>query len=145
MASIRSINARMEYRALGNTGLRLSILGLGAAPLGNEYGNIQVAEGERAVQTAIEHGINLFDTSPYYGRTLSEERLGTAFSGSGHVDWKSVVAALEQLHYDGWLTIESFGFALGKLSSAASIWRHLAPTPEDIAWQGIEFLKSAHN
>ena len=62
--------------------------------------------------------------------------------GSGHVDWKGVFAALEQLHYRGWLTIESFGFALGDLSSAASIWRDLAPTPEDIAWQGIEFLKS---
>ena len=62
--------------------------------------------------------------------------------GSGHVDWKGVFAALEQLHYDGWLTIESFGFTLGDLSSAASIWRDLAQTPEDIAWQGIEFLKS---
>lgn len=62
--------------------------------------------------------------------------------GSGHVDWRGVFAALEQLHYDGWLTIESFGFALGDLSSAASIWRDLAPTPEDIAWQGIQFLKS---
>jgi D-psicose/D-tagatose/L-ribulose 3-epimerase len=62
--------------------------------------------------------------------------------GSGHVDWKGVFAALEQLHYDGWLTIESFGFALGDLSSAASIWRDLAPTPEDIAWEGIAFLKS---
>lgn len=71
----------MEYRTLGNTGLRLSILGFGAAPLGNEYGNIQAAEGERAVHAAIDNGINFFDTSPYYGRTLSEERLGAALFG----------------------------------------------------------------
>jgi L-galactose dehydrogenase len=71
----------MEYRTLGNTGLRLSILGFGAAPLGNEYGDIEAAQGERAVHTAIDHGINFFDTSPYYGRTLSEERLGKALLG----------------------------------------------------------------
>ena len=62
--------------------------------------------------------------------------------GSGHVDWNGVFAALEQLRYDGWLTIESFGFTVGELCSAASIWRDLAQTPEDIAWQGIDFLKS---
>jgi L-galactose dehydrogenase len=71
----------MEYRTLGNTGLRLSILGFGAAPLWNEYGNIAATEGDRAVHAAIDHGINFFDTSPYYGRTLSEERLGVALSG----------------------------------------------------------------
>jgi L-galactose dehydrogenase len=71
----------MEYRTLGNTGLRLSILGFGAAPLGNEYGDIQVTAGDDAVRIAIDRGINFFDTSPYYGRTLSEERLGAALSG----------------------------------------------------------------
>jgi L-galactose dehydrogenase len=71
----------MEYRTLGRTGLRLSVLGFGAATLGNEYGEIQAAEGERAVHAAIDHGINFFDTSPYYGRTLSEERLGIALAG----------------------------------------------------------------
>lgn len=63
--------------------------------------------------------------------------------GSGHVDWRGVFSALNQLKYDGWLTIESFGFALGDLSSAASIWRDLAPTPEDIAWDGIKFLRAS--
>ena len=71
----------MEYRTLGNTGLRLSVLGFGAAPLGNEYGNLAATEGEGAVHAAIDHGINFFDTSPYYGRTLSEARLGAALSG----------------------------------------------------------------
>jgi D-psicose/D-tagatose/L-ribulose 3-epimerase len=61
--------------------------------------------------------------------------------GTGHVDWSGVIAALRQLGYDSWLTIESFGFALGELSSAASIWRDLASTPEEIAWKGVNFLK----
>jgi D-psicose/D-tagatose/L-ribulose 3-epimerase len=61
--------------------------------------------------------------------------------GSGHVEWKSVFEALREIKYDGWLTIESFGFALGELSAAASIWRDIAPTPDSIAFEGIKFLK----
>jgi L-galactose dehydrogenase len=71
----------MEQRTLGRTGLSISVLGFGAAPLGNEYGNMETAEGERAVHAAIAAGVNFFDTSPYYGRTLSEERLGNALRG----------------------------------------------------------------
>jgi len=61
--------------------------------------------------------------------------------GTGHVDWAGIFVELSNLHYDGWLTIESFGFTLGDLSAAASIWRDLADTPERIAWDGVEFLK----
>jgi D-psicose/D-tagatose/L-ribulose 3-epimerase len=61
--------------------------------------------------------------------------------GSGHVEWNDVFAALRDMSYDGWLTIESFGFAMGEISAAASIWRDLAPTPESIAFEGITFLK----
>lgn len=61
--------------------------------------------------------------------------------GSGHVDWPGVFRALQAVGYDGWLTIESFGFALGELSAAASIWRDLAPCAESIAFEGVEFLK----
>jgi D-psicose/D-tagatose/L-ribulose 3-epimerase len=61
--------------------------------------------------------------------------------GSGHVEWKDVFQALRDIRYDGWLTIESFGFSLGELSAAASIWRDVAPTPESIAFEGIKFLK----
>ena len=71
----------MRYRALGKTGVNLSVIGFGGAPLGNEFGDVEVAEGERAVHLAIERGITFFDTSPYYGRTLSETRVGKALLG----------------------------------------------------------------
>ncbi|HZT30541.1 MAG TPA: sugar phosphate isomerase/epimerase family protein [Bryobacteraceae bacterium] len=61
--------------------------------------------------------------------------------GSGHVEWPDVFQALRDVRYDGWLTIESFGFSLGELSAAASIWRDIAPTPEAIAFEGVKFLK----
>ncbi len=61
--------------------------------------------------------------------------------GSGHVEWPSVFQAIRDVKYDGWLMIESFGFALGDLSSAAAIWRDIEKTPDLIAWEGIKFLK----
>ena len=71
----------MQRKPLGQTDLEVSVLGFGAAPLGDEYGTIDEGEAERAVHFAIDRGINFLDTAPYYGRTLSEERLGKALGG----------------------------------------------------------------
>jgi L-galactose dehydrogenase len=71
----------MQYADLGRTGLHVSKLGFGGSPLGNEFGETDPAEGERAVHCAIDLGINYFDVAPYYGRTLAESRLGAALQG----------------------------------------------------------------
>jgi L-galactose dehydrogenase len=71
----------MDYRPLGKTGMQVSAIGYGASPLGNEFGDADFDEGVRAVQFAIDSGITFFDVSPYYGRTLAEERLGQALQG----------------------------------------------------------------
>ncbi len=63
--------------------------------------------------------------------------------GTGHVDWPGVFAALREIGYDGWLTIESFGFSLGAISAAASIWRDIEKTPESIAFEGVRFLRDS--
>jgi L-galactose dehydrogenase len=70
----------MHYKELGRTGLKISAISFGASPLGEEYGSIEVSEGERAVHYAIDNGINYFDVAPYYGGTLAEERLGQALA-----------------------------------------------------------------
>ena len=75
-----------------------------------------------------------------YVHTCENDR---GIPGSGHVDWKGVFEALHDLNYDGWLTIESFGFALKDISAAASIWRDIERSPELIAFEGIQFLKAA--
>jgi L-galactose dehydrogenase len=71
----------MEYRKLGRTQLKVSWIGFGTATLGDLYGAADPAEATRAVHLAIDHGINFFDSSPYYGKTLSENRLGEALAG----------------------------------------------------------------
>jgi D-psicose/D-tagatose/L-ribulose 3-epimerase len=72
---------------------------------------------------------------------ISENDRGTP--GSGHIDWGSLLRALRDLEYDGWLTIESFGPSLGAFSAAVAIWRDIEPTPESIAFDGITFLRRA--
>ena len=71
----------MKYRKLGQTDLNLSLIGFGASALGGVFGNFDPAEGMRAVHRAVDSGINFFDSSPYYGITLSETRLGEALVG----------------------------------------------------------------
>jgi D-psicose/D-tagatose/L-ribulose 3-epimerase len=86
-----------------------------------------IAQGYRTVGRHLKHV-----------HTCENDR---GIPGTGHVEWDGVFRALRDLTYDGWLTIESFGFSLGELSAAASIWRDIAPSPESIAFEGVKFLK----
>ncbi len=71
----------MEYRVLGKTGLRVSVLSYGASSLGSVFREIDEAEGIRTVRTGLDLGINLIDVSPYYGLTKAETVLGKALKG----------------------------------------------------------------
>src|SRR5438876_7818160 len=71
----------METRPLGNTGLQLPILSFGASSLGQEFRPVDLNEALRSVRVALDLGMNFIDTSPYYGRGLSECLLGVALRG----------------------------------------------------------------
>lgn len=68
----------MQYRTLGKTGLKVSALAFGGSALGSTFRSINESEGIKAVHTAVDHGINLIDTAPYYGGTTAETVLGKA-------------------------------------------------------------------
>lgn len=68
----------LQRRALGRTGLQVSILGFGTAPLGDLYLQLDDRGAIASVERAFELGINLLDTSPLYGHGLAEHRCGTA-------------------------------------------------------------------
>lgn len=71
----------MRYNKLGRTGLEVSALSLGGASFGGIYGPFNRAAARRTVAMALDSGINLIDSSPYYGRTESETFLGGALRG----------------------------------------------------------------
>jgi D-threo-aldose 1-dehydrogenase len=63
---------------LGRTGLTVTRLGLGCAPIGGLYEPVSDADAHAVVERAWEQGLRLFDTAPLYGSGLSERRLGLA-------------------------------------------------------------------
>lgn len=68
-------------RPFGGTGIAVSALGFGASPLGGVFGPVTQAQADAAVWAAVEAGIALFDTAPFYGLGRSETVLGRALSG----------------------------------------------------------------
>ena len=68
----------MEYRAFGRTGLDVSAVGYGCWEIGGGYGHFDESEVVAAVQSALDLGINLFDTAEGYGYGQSERLLGKA-------------------------------------------------------------------
>lgn len=112
----------MIYRTLGRTGLSVSAVSLGGVAFGDMYGPLGSGTADACVRRAIELGVNLIDTSPYYGATKSEAVLGPIladglrdrvilcskagrngladFDFTTHAMRASVEASLQRLHTD---------------------------------------------
>jgi aryl-alcohol dehydrogenase-like predicted oxidoreductase len=68
----------MEYRAFGQTGIQVSALGFGCWEIGGGYGSIEENDFVRAVNRALDAGVNCFDTAEAYGFGASEKSLAKA-------------------------------------------------------------------
>ena len=68
----------MQTRRLGQTDLQVPILSFGASSLGAEFRSVTLEDAMASVRVALEKGLNLIDTSPFYGRGMSEVLLGIA-------------------------------------------------------------------
>jgi aryl-alcohol dehydrogenase-like predicted oxidoreductase len=77
----------MEYRQLGNSGLRVPVLSFGTGTFGGgndffkAWGSTEVKDATRMVNLCLDAGVNLFDTANVYSRGISEEILGKAIAG----------------------------------------------------------------
>jgi len=67
----------LPTRTLGRTGLTVSALGLGCAPLGDIYERLDDQTALDTIKAAADGGVTLFDTAPFYGQGIAEHRLGT--------------------------------------------------------------------
>src|SRR6266540_428618 len=66
----------MQYRILGRTGVRLSVIGYG----GILCTQVEQAQADRHVASAVERGVTYFDVAPSYGNGEAEEKLGPALA-----------------------------------------------------------------
>lgn len=71
----------LNKRELGDSGLALTELGFGGAPLGNLYEPLPERQAEATLERAWESGIRYYDTAPLYGYGLSELRFGRLLRG----------------------------------------------------------------
>lgn len=62
--------------------------------------------------------------------------------GNDQINWNNISAALNQINYSGSVVIESFTTDVKVIAKAASIWRDFEPSQEDIAVNGLKFLKT---
>lgn len=71
----------LEKAPIGNTGLEVTRLGMGTAPLGGLFEDVPEPRALSAVTKALAMGVNFFDTAPLYGHGKSESYLGKALAG----------------------------------------------------------------
>ncbi|MDU8943572.1 aldo/keto reductase [Ovoidimarina sediminis] len=75
----------MQKRQVGQTGLTIDVLGLGGAPLGGNFVDLDYRQAAELIQTAREAGIGYFDTAPWYGFGRSERVMGDMLRGQDYV------------------------------------------------------------
>ncbi len=107
----------METRLLGKTGLKLPVLSFGASSLGQEFRPVTLDEALRSVRVALDCGLNFIDTSPFYGRGMSEVLLGVALRG---VPRDSYLLCSKLGRYD----LQHFDFSAKRVAESVDVSLH---------------------
>ena len=126
----------METRPLGNSGIDLPVLSFGASSLGAEFRSIDLNEAFGAVHTALDLGMNFIDTSPFYGRGMSEVMLGQALKG---IDRDSYLLGTKLGRY----SLEHFDFSAKRVDESLHVSMHRMGTDhlDLILLHDVEFVK----
>lgn len=125
----------METRLLGKTGLRLPVLSFGASSLGQEFRSVKLDEALESVRVALECGLNFIDTSPFYGRGMSEVLLGIALRG---VPRDSYTLCTKLGRYD----LTHFDFSAKRVAESVDVSLHRLGTDhlDIVLCHDIEFV-----
>jgi len=125
----------MQTRLLGRTGLPLPILSFGASSLGQEFRAVNLDDALASVHTALDCGLNFIDTSPFYGRGMSEVLLGMALRG---VPRESYTLCSKLGRYD----LQHFDFSARRVAESIDVSLHRLGTDhlDIILCHDIEFV-----
>ena len=126
----------MHSRELGKTGLKLPILSFGASSLGQEFRSVNLDEALRSVRVALDLGLNFIDTSPFYGRGMSEVLLGMALRD---VPRDSYTLCTKLGRYD----LQHFDFSAKRVAESVDVSLHRLGTDhlDIILCHDIEFVE----
>ena len=92
-----SVSAAAE-KQVGSTGLTLPPFGFGSAHLGELYAKVDEADARATLDAAWDAGVRLYDTAPWYGRGLSEHRVGGFLRTKPRGDFKLITKVGRTLH-----------------------------------------------
>jgi aryl-alcohol dehydrogenase-like predicted oxidoreductase len=125
----------MKTRPLGQTGIQLPILSFGASSLGQEFRSVALDDALKSVQVALDCGLNFIDTSPFYGRGMSEVLLGIALRG---VPRDSYVLCTKLGRYD----LNHFDFSAKRVAESIDVSLHRLGTDhlDIVLCHDIEFV-----
>ncbi len=125
----------MQTRPLGKTGLELPILSFGASSLGQEFRSVNLDDALKSVRVALECGLNFIDTSPFYGRGMSEVLLGIALRD---VPRESYTLCTKLGRYD----LSHFDFSAKRVAESVDVSLHRLGTDhlDIILCHDIEFV-----
>ena len=125
----------MQTRPLGKTGLHLPILSFGASSLGQEFRSVQIDEAMQSVRVALDCGLSFIDTSPFYGRGMSEVLLGIALRGIPRESYK---LCTKLGRYD----LQHFDFSAKRVAESVDVSLHRLGTDylDIILCHDIEFV-----
>jgi aryl-alcohol dehydrogenase-like predicted oxidoreductase len=126
----------MQTRPLGRTGLQLPILSFGASSLGQEFRNVTIDEALKSVRVALDCGLNFIDTSPFYGRGMSEVLLGVALRD---VPRESYTLCTKLGRYD----LAHFDFSAKRVAESVDVSLHRLGTDhlDILLCHDIEFVE----
>ena len=88
-------SCRMQKRKVGKTNLEIDVLGLGGAPLGGNFAELDYAQGAEIVAAALDAGMSYFDTAAWYGFGRSERVIGDQLRSKNYVLSSKVGRLLE--------------------------------------------------
>jgi aryl-alcohol dehydrogenase-like predicted oxidoreductase len=122
-------------RRLGRTDLQLPILSFGASSLGQEFRSVNLDEAQQSVRTALELGLSFIDTSPFYGRGMSEVLLGIALQG---IPRESYLLGTKLGRYD----LGHFDFSAKRVAESVDVSLHRLRTDylDIVLCHDIEFV-----
>jgi aryl-alcohol dehydrogenase-like predicted oxidoreductase len=125
----------MKTRPLGTTGLEVPILSFGASSLGQEFRSVTLDEALASVREALAGGLNLIDTSPFYGRGMSEVLLGLALESVPRDDY---LLCTKLGRYD----LSHFDFSAQRVSESVDVSLHRLGTDhlDIVLCHDIEFV-----
>ena len=132
--SVEALNRFETYFINTQAQVTKLIDAIGLDNVGHMYDTFHANIEEKGIADAIRTG----------GKNINHVHVSSndrGAPGEDHIPWGETFAALKEVGYDGWLTVEAFGSWIPELAGATCIWRQMAKSEEHVAQTGLKTIQ----